>query len=172
MHNCNQSFLFVFSGCFVSFKPPWVIYLQKHVNPKASPLPWLSLQWPSFLACRWCSYPLQKQSYFVSQMLPYPGEDVQDLHSEKSVPIGGSSQKKADLSRESPSLSHNAEPLWTSKPVDHRHLRKRCTFILIWHLIKQSCTNSSPDACSHTNAATTLAFKLQDVKLWKPFTMI
>lgn len=33
-------------------------------------------------------------------MLPYPGEDVQGLHCEQSVALGGQVEEKADLSRE------------------------------------------------------------------------
>lgn len=45
-----------------------------------------------------------KKGYFVIQMLlPYSGEDMQGLHSEESVPLGGKVEEKADSSSETAS---------------------------------------------------------------------
>lgn len=37
----------------------------------------------------------------MSQMLPYPCEDVQGLHKEKTLPLGGRMEEKTDVSKKS-----------------------------------------------------------------------
>lgn len=99
-------------------------------------------------------------------MLPYPGEDVQGLHSEESVSLGGQVEEKADLSRVRLYVPHKDEPLWTSSThcaskEHHKHHtgEKMCFhFDAIW--IKHPWTNPSPDAALYTERInSSLGFK-------------